>query len=498
MTIKSIRWQLQLWYGLILLAVLVGFGVTAYQLQSARQWRQLDLELERRAHMLAGAWRPLGPRERPPMPGNGAGDRFNVPERPPFMDSDGRPDRGDGLPRFQRPNRRPAEFRITPHQTALFDDGTANDFYYAAWNREGVRVSQSTNAPSSLSRPELRGPRGVQSPETRDTWREVLLVTPQGDSLLVGGSILPEQRELRKVAVRLATVGAVILIFGLAGGGWLAARATRPIRSITETANRISGGDLSHRISVADTESELGELAGILNGTFARLEAAFGQQKQFTSDAAHELRTPVSVMLTQTQSALNRERSADEYRATIEACHRSAQRMRRLLESLLELARLDAGQENLRRSAVNLAPIAGECIDQLRPLASDKQIQITVDLRDAPCVGDSERLGQVITNLVSNAIHYNRERGNIHVKTRSEQRFAIVEVVDDGPGISSEHQANVFKRFYRIDAARTSAQGHSGLGLAICRSIVEAHGGTIDVRSREGQGTTFVVRLPSA
>ena len=134
----------------------------------------------------------------------------------------------------------------------------------------------------------------------------------------------------------------------LAAGGWFRA-ALRPIDDISAAAVKISAGDLSQRINVAEAESELGQLAAVLNSTFARLETAFAQQKQFAADAAHELRTPVSVILTQTQTALNREREAAEYKQTVEACQRAAQRMRKLIESLLALARLDAGQEVLKR-----------------------------------------------------------------------------------------------------------------------------------------------------
>ncbi|HEX5398329.1 MAG TPA: histidine kinase dimerization/phospho-acceptor domain-containing protein, partial [Verrucomicrobiae bacterium] len=148
---------------------------------------------------------------------------------------------------------------------------------------------------------------------------------------------------MKMTAWRFAGFGAIILVFGLAGGGWFVSRAMRPIENISSAATKISAGDLSQRINLAETESELGQLAAVLNSTFARLDAAFAQQKQFASDAAHELRTPVSVILTQTQTALTRERAAAEYRETVEACQRAAQRMRKLIRALLELARLDAG-----------------------------------------------------------------------------------------------------------------------------------------------------------
>ena len=177
--------------------------------------------------------------------------------------------------------------------------------------------------------------------------------------------------------MKLAGVGGIILLLGLAGGWWLVSRAIRPIEDISATAVKISAGDLSQRINVAEAESELGQLAAVLNSTFARLETAFAQQKQFAADAAHELRTPVSVILTQTQTALNRERTAAEYRETIEACQRAAQRMRQLMESLLELARLDAGQESLKRVRFDFSKMIAGAIELVRPLAEERGVKIS-------------------------------------------------------------------------------------------------------------------------
>jgi heavy metal sensor kinase len=495
MIFKSIRWRLQIWYGLILLTVLAGFGATAFHLQSERLWQRIDGELQRRANVLAGSLRGGNVRDR---------ERERAaPERPPFEENDepgiesprgfGRP----GNPR-ERLHRPPPELRLRPNQAALFDVEETNGFYFVVWMRDGNVLAQSTNAPAAISFPARRDRYGPQPPRFREQSREVVLRTPPGEIILVGRPIASEAVELRRVAIKLAGVGAVILILGLAGGWWLASRAIRPIHEISGTALKISAGDLSRRIDVRDTESELGQLASVLNATFARLENAFTQQQQFTSDAAHELRTPVSVMLTQTQTALNRERSAIEYRETLEACQRSAQRMRRLIESLLELARLDAGQETMKRSRFDLAQTAADCIGQIQPLAESRRIRIESDLAPAACNGDSERVAQVITNLLSNAVFYNRDNGEVRVRVRHDSNFAVIEVADNGPGIAPEHQANVFKRFYRADAARTASQGRSGLGLAISKAIVEAHGGAIELSSEAGRGTTFSVRLPAA
>jgi signal transduction histidine kinase len=208
------------------------------------------------------------------------------------------------------------------------------------------------------------------------------------------------------------------------------------------------------------------------------------------------LRTPVSVILTQTQGTLNRERSPAEYRETLESCQRAAQRMRRLIESLLALARLDAGPVSSRREPLDLARCATDCVELVQPLATERRITIQSQLAEAPCVGDADQLVLVINNLLTNAIHYNRDGGNIAINTRMENDRAVLTVSDNGPGIAPEHLPHIFDRFYRADAARTSSQGRAGLGLAITKAIVEAHGGTIQVASEPGRGSSFEVRLP--
>jgi heavy metal sensor kinase len=270
----------------------------------------------------------------------------------------------------------------------------------------------------------------------------------------------------------------------------------RPVVEISSAAAKISAGDLSQRINVAEAESELGQLAAVLNSTFARLDAAFAQQKQFASDAAHELRTPVAVVLTQTQTTLNRERTAPEYRETVEACQRAAQRMRKLIGALLELARLDAGQEQMKRMKFDLSRTARDCVELIRLLADERGVKIASELPPLEITGDSERIAQVITNLLTNAIQYNNPDGEVRITTQAQTGSAILTVRDTGAGIAAEDLPRVFERFYRADKSRSS--GNNGLGLAISKAIVEAHGGAIEVSSEENVGTIFTVRLPAA
>lgn len=508
---QSIKWRLQLWYGLILVAVLAGFGVTAYQLERSRQMRELTDELHKRIGILANSLHRPG--QRPPGGGNNGPDGRR-PGGPDHLNGppDNQPFPGDGPPQFQR---RPIVFRLSPDNASLFGTNDANNFYFKITRAvEGDRsvIAQSDNyrAPDSsaaadydeylkqLDRAEFaRDKKPVPPKKIRSGQDQIVIeVLPSNEAIEVGCSLVSVRAELRQTALNLAGVGGLILLVGLAGGWWLVVRSLQPISEISATAAKISSGDLSQRINVAEAESELGQLAAVLNSTFARLETAFAQQKQFASDAAHELRTPVTVILTQTQMALTREREAASYRQTVEACQRAAQRMRKLIESLLELARFDAGQEVLKRVPFDLTGSVAESIEMVQPLANEKRVKLSSRLEPLEMNGDSERISQVVTNLLTNAIQYNQPDGEVRVKLNSENGLAVLEIFNTGKGISAEDRPRVFERFYRADKSRTGA-GNSGLGLAICKAIVEGHGGIIEVSSELNIGTTFTVRLPS-
>jgi heavy metal sensor kinase len=301
---------------------------------------------------------------------------------------------------------------------------------------------------------------------------------------------------MRRFAGLLLAAGGAVLALGLGGGWWLAGRVIRPIDQISAAASRISAGNLSERIDVAEADNELGRLAGVLNSTFARLEAAFAQQAQFTADASHDLRTPLAVIISETQTALARERSAAEYRETLEGCLVTAQQMRRLTESLLELARFDAGQESMQREPFDLSQVVRQCVELVRPLAERRGIKLACELAAVQCQGDAERLSQVVTNLLTNAIQFNREQGEIRVSIEANNSSALIQVADTGAGIAAEDLQHIFERFYRADKSRSRAEGRNGLGLAICKAIVDAHGGSIEVTSQVGSGSTFTVKLP--
>jgi two-component system, OmpR family, sensor kinase len=507
MIFNSIRWRLQAWHGLILVVVLSGFGFTAYQVARDNQLRRIDLDLDQR---LMALLRPQPPDQSPDHPQDWQSDRRD--QRPGPPPDEPRNERRFGFPDFLR------RIREAVQQGGVLDASQTNTFYYVLWQQDGSILARSPGAPADMPAPEHATPRRPQAFSARDALekpgpsepgppplpgmrtrgqlREVFRVMPLGESILVGRSMAPDLAAMQRLALWLMAAGSAVLLLGLAGGWWVATRAIRPIEDISATAVKIARGDLSQRINAADTDSELGRLAGVLNSTFARLEAAFAQQARFTSDASHELRTPVSVILMQTQTALSRERSSSDYRDTLEACQRAARRMKALTESLLELARLDAGQEPMKREAFDFPRVARECVEMVRPLAAERGIQIHCDVPPLQCLGDAGRIGQVVTNLLSNAIYFNRERGEVRLSARAQDGAVLLVVADTGQGIPAEDVPHLFERFYRADKSRSRIQGRNGLGLAICKAIMDAHGGSIEVSSQPGVGSTFTVRLP--
>ncbi|MBC7819362.1 MAG: sensor histidine kinase, partial [Planctomycetaceae bacterium] len=226
------------------------------------------------------------------------------------------------------------------------------------------------------------------------------------------------------------------------------------------------------------------------------LESAFEQQARFTADASHELRTPLAVIMSQIELALSKPRSNEEYLAALETCQRASRRMRSLIDSLLLLARFDSGQPDLHCGPLDLSEVATESVELLRPLADERQIKLGSDMTPVPFVGDRERLGQVVTNLLTNAIRYNQDGGRVDVRVERINGDVVVSVSDTGIGIPASDLPHIFERFFRVDRARARADGGSGLGLAICQSVVEAHGGQITARSELQHGTTLEVRLP--
>jgi two-component system, OmpR family, sensor kinase len=427
-------------------------------------------------------------------------DRRPEDDRP---DPNRGPDQGPrgGAPRPQPRPMPPEQVRrmltLPPSFMERFtEDNQAPYFTISAANNE---VLKSEAVPRDL-------PKAVSLPMRPDTdfraqqrgrYREVMIEGPEHSQILVGRAIGREIAELGRLFWQLIVTGLAVFLTGLVGGWWLSGRAVRPIEKMSRTAASISATNLTQRIDVAEIDSELAALGNVLNAMFDRLQSAFDDQMRFTADASHELRTPLSVVLTHTELALNRSRTAEDYRETLETCLRAAQRMKLLVDDLLILARAHAGKLQLRSLPLDIKQALEDCAGLLEPLALERNLAVKVQGASALVKGDPDRLAQLITNLLSNAIFYNVDGGQVCLESRIEDHEAVVTVSDTGIGISPVDLPHVFDRFYRVDKARSRTTGGNGLGLAICKSIVEAHGGTIAVSSRRGGGTVVTVRLPA-
>jgi two-component system, OmpR family, sensor kinase len=481
---KSIHWRLVLWIAFLLGLVLLALDVTAYRIRLTSPVGQLDEELQRSVAVLSGVI--SAPTRAPPGMAGGP---------PPMPAGQGDPAPGQNGPSVSPLSKPGPEASRLSAITGRLSADMAAGYYFSIWIREAAAPYwRSTNCPAGIVRPALPG-RGAGT-RTRDGFREAYQTTESGDCILVGRQLAPGVAEARLPAGWLVLGSLVMLGFGLGGSWFIVASALRPVGKISAAAAKISSGDLSQRISVTETESELGQLADVLNATFARLEAAFAQQKHFTTDAAHELRTPLAALISEAQITLARERSVADYKEALAANLDIAQQMRRLTDSLLELARLDAGQEDLTRQKIDLAAVVEEGVKIVIPLASPRQLQFLCELAPAEVFADPGRMTQAVTNLLTNAIHYNRDGGKIRVTTGVENHGAVLSVADTGHGISAADLPHVFERFYRADKSRST--GGLGLGLAITKAIVTAHGGTIEVTSEKNVGTKFRVRLPSS
>jgi heavy metal sensor kinase len=291
--------------------------------------------------------------------------------------------------------------------------------------------------------------------------------------------------------------GTVILV---AFTGYLvAARALKPVDSMAQRAAQITAEQLNERLLIVNPNDELGKLGVAFNAALARLERSFDQLRRFTADASHELRTPLTAIQSVGEVSLRMSGDVSYYRDTIGSMLEETHRLTQLVDSLLTMARADAGRVQLHRADVNLFEVASETVALLEVLAEEKQQDIQIDgNRSVMVEADRTILRQALANLIHNAVKYSPPSGDIQIRIRETELDAIVEVQDSGPGIPREHRERIFERFYRVDKSRTRAGGGAGLGLSIAQWAVGMHGGKIEVECETGPGSIFRVYLPKS
>lgn len=304
---------------------------------------------------------------------------------------------------------------------------------------------------------------------------------------------------LSRFRLLLLSTAPLLLIAATAVGYWLSKRALAPVDEISHRARRISIENLADRLPVSQTGDQLQRLSETLNGTFARLQTAVSRMKEFTADASHELRAPVTLIRTIAEVAVQKDdRAAGEYYDALREILEESERTSQVVDSLMLLARADAGKQELEYSPVDARTVVRDAADQGEKLARKQELKFSVMLPDAPVpiYADANALRRAALILMDNAVKYTPKGGSINVSVGREDGFCMVKVSDTGAGIAESDLPHIFDRFWRADKARSRAQGGAGLGLSIAKWIVEAHRGSIEVSSVVGKGSTFCARLP--
>ncbi|TAK27056.1 MAG: HAMP domain-containing protein [Chloroflexota bacterium] len=405
--------------------------------------------------------------------------------------------------------------RLAPGQVAAVllaltsaEEFAAPGIYVQVVDQQGLLLAYSPNLPGGQlpANPqiEIEALAGHEAyatvPAGHDRVR-VLARPVQSGERVIGAVLVGESMHLHDIALRnmqrlliLATGGAVLA--ALLGSWWLTGRALGPIAEMTRVARRIAAtGQFEQRISVPAVQDELGELAATFNDMLARLEKTFRRQQEFLADASHELRGPLMVIrgnLDLLKLDLPREERIESVREAVE----EVDRMARLVSNLLFLAEVDA-QEVVQHAPVRLHEVVTEVLEQARTVDGGAHEVILARHDSATVLGDRDRLDQLLSNLVENALRYTPTGGCVTLSLRNHGSVVELAVSDTGIGIQPEHLARIFERFYRVDKARSRGQGGSGLGLAIVKQVADAHGGQVRVRSKPGEGSIFTVVLPT-
>jgi heavy metal sensor kinase len=372
------------------------------------------------------------------------------------------------------------------------------------WSASGDQMYRSATS-TALSPPVvlmtgLTQPRHESIVADGHRWRTLTRTAVVGGTAVVVRVARSEDRlrnQLWEILVVLVLGLPVVVVLAGVGGYALARRALAPIDHLGSEARRITADRLHERLSVPNQNDEIGRLAAVINETFARLESSFDQLRRFTVDASHELRTPLAVIRGTGEVALGEARTLAECKEAIGSMLEEVDRLTGLVDTLLRLSYGDAGTIRLRREITDLGDLVREVTVSLAILAEERGQRLNVDVSHAVhVVVDRLVLREAFSNIVDNAIKYSPRDSAIDIRTQSRNDRAVVEIVDQGPGVPAEHRHRIFDRFFRIDQARSRESGGAGLGLAIAKWAVEANGGDIAVEDAPPGGSVFRVTLP--
>jgi heavy metal sensor kinase len=453
----SVRARLTLWYTAILALVLVIFSAVSYVLLARTIRAENDDSLEETAHEFAAAFDPA--------------------------------DHSHGHDVLR-------DFRYSDREILVLS--TKGEIVVASKPKIGVAERQRIEA---FVRAGGRGVATIAGGEEGDGVR--IIATPIDvvgtHYMVVAARDLDEQADRLESAAHAVFFGIPLALLVAAAGGYLLARKSlAPVTMMSVKARQISAETLDERIEIGNERDELGFLAGTLNSLLERLQLSFESQRRFMADASHELRTPIAIIQGEADVTLARDdRTAGDYRESIEVMQRAARKLTRIVQNLFLLARGDAGRYPTTMSRFYLGEVVADCVRGMRSLAQTRGVELSCSpSEDIVVVADEELIHRLVLNLVENAVKFTPSGGCVHAEVRSSDGRCTIRVADTGHGIPPEHQERIFERFFRGDRTGPQNVGGAGLGLPIARWIAGVHGGELWLERSDASGSAFVAELP--
>jgi heavy metal sensor kinase len=487
----SIRAKLTLWYALILGVTLIGSGIAAYVVTRETMIENLDRSLRNEAMWVNEFIEPKAKKIRLKR---AALKELQAIKRAALADTDR------------------VAIAISDSEKAITDDMWNKIYQHTLLSPQRHYIQILDRNGDVLYRSQSLHDYQLGYPEIPYQWINtvtaggpdnnlVRLALMQTDyvKIFVAYPLAPVYDVLDNVFYNILFIAPIALLISIIGGWFLGRKSLRPVDTLTKAAREITAQNLNQRLPALEVDDELGRLTLQFNDMIERLQKSFLQVQQFSADASHELRTPLTIMRGEIEVALRNQKMSKQSRELLSSIYDELLRLSSIVENLMLLIKSDTGSLVFSMKPIHLDELLRELYEDTRTLAKSKKIEVTLEYSETAVInGDLTRLKQVFINLVDNAIKYTPTHGSVTLSLINDGGNACITIKDTGIGIPAHEREKIFARFYRVQQSHPSLEdaGGSGLGLSIAKWIIEAHHGSIDVQSREGQGSTFTVKLP--
>lgn len=495
---SSIHWKIQLWYGIFLIIILVGALLLAITSLQKKTFYEIDQELLNKVHIFGNAINAklelnyIQKKHHEFKTGKEKHNKIHIITTWEIANKR----KGQYIPLDEELDLK--NYRSYQHKRLQLTkkEMSENGEYFIIYNPDRSILDQSDNIPLGIIVPGLKKPDiYFKKSWSRGFYRENLKYMLHGYVIVIGVNLKNSakyQNYKQTIKNYIASAIAFYLVSFL-GGVIIIKRALSPIREISFEVKEIALKNITNRLSIKNHTQEFLPLTTSLNETFESLEHTFQQQKAFTQNASHELKTPVTVILSQAEYSLENPRDIEHYINALNICQKNATQMKDLIEQLTSFTHIDSDNNDLTKQSIALNQLIEQCLLEIKPLAEKKNITLNTCLQPCQIKAPTKLARSIIDNLLSNAIHYNYEGGEVTVTCSHDTQGIHLIIEDNGIGIDEKDIDKIFDRFYRIDKSRSSLLGATGLGLAIVKDIVSTLDATLEVTSTVGQGSCFHV-----